>query len=48
MNDFSSISIDKKDQKNATQTEWLAKHPTIRLFNVVDQQANIHIKSEEN
>ena len=38
----------QKGPKNATRTEWLAKHPTIRLFNVVDQQANIPIKSEGN
>jgi len=48
MNDFSSISINKKVQKNGIQTEWLAKHPTIRLFNVVGQQATILIKSERN
>jgi hypothetical protein len=48
MNVFSFISMDKRGQKNATQTELLAKHPTIRLFNVVGQPANIPIKSEGN
>jgi len=48
MNVFSFTSIGKRGQKNATQTEWLAEHQMIHSFNVVGQQANIHIKSEGN
>jgi len=48
MNVFSFTSIGKRGQKNATQTEWLAEHQMIHLFNVVGQRVNILIKFEEN